>query len=74
MDQAQRQQVTEALIQVALIESRFAASDDRSHDAWKSLDATDGTNRIRVLACDHADFQRELCGGGQRIASRLHGR
>src|SRR5258707_10343309 len=61
-------------IQVALIERGFAAPDDCSHDAWESLETTDGTNRIGMLTRDRADLERKLGGGGQRIASRLHWR
>ena len=63
-----------ASIEVALIESSFAAADNSSNDSREGLDAAHGADGVAVLPGDGADFECEFGGGGQGIVADIHWR
>src|SRR5579859_7949671 len=60
-------------IEIALIERGFAASHHGSHNSRKSLDATDGADRVSMVSGDRPDFKRQLRSGGQGVVTCVHG-
>src|ERR1700742_4392890 len=61
-------------IEIALIERGFAAADDGGDNARKGFQASHCEDGIGMLAGDTANLERELCGGGERVAASVHWR
>src|SRR5580693_10228582 len=60
-------------IEIALIESGFAAADDRGDDPGEGFHAAHRANGVGMLAGDGADFESEFGGRGERVAAGVHG-
>ena len=59
-------------IEIALIESGLATANHGSDDTRECFHAAHGADGVGVFACDRANFECQLCGGGKRVAARVH--